>query len=405
MRQNLRWFLLPIVVSIATLPVNADNNTPIHLSEQHKRFSIGHSERREESNRLNLSLGVRKIPSDSFKVRGSNLLPQKESCFSRLTAHSTVVQQLNAIVQLKGLNFPIPRIEGQATIPLKRLEGSQVFTVKLTLGNISGDFLLDTGASTTMLSTPMVEQLGLVGEKIESEQLTSAVAGDDCPEMSANVHQLPTITVDGVRVEQLRGLEFTNTLIPDELSGVLGMDFLRHFDLKLNPKTQQLQLLSPSQLNPAETQQAIPLKSRLGVMLAEIEINGQGPFTFMLDTGADTTFISPSLSLSLQLNEASRQEIQVIGFCGIEIAERSTLKQVQVGDFQQNNLEAVILSSPSVLDLLEVDGILGQNFLNHYEQYWRFNLTAESKSGNTNNFEGSLILLPIYQNSQHLTFD
>lgn len=385
-RQNLRWFLLPIVVSIATLPVYADDNTP-----------ICHCEQRRESTKPH--------PQQSYRVRGSGLLPQKQSCYSRLTAHPTVLQQLKAIVQLEGLNFPIPRIRGRATIPLKRLEGSQVFTLELSLGNVSGDFLLDTGASTTLLSTPMVQQLGLVGEKIDSERLNSAVAGDDCPEMSANVHELPTIAVDGVRVEELRGLEFTNTLIPDGLSGVLGMDFLRHFDLKLNPQTQQLKLLPPSQLNSTETLEAIPLKSRLGVMLAEIQINGQGPFTFMLDTGADTIFISPSLANILQLDRASRQDIQVIGFCGVEIAERSTLKQVKMGDTEQTNLEAVILSSPSVLDLLEVDGILGQNFLNRYEQYWRFSSTDNFNADHSNNFEGSLILLPIYQNSQHLTFD
>ncbi len=300
MRQNLQRFLLPIVVSIATSPVSANYNSLNY-----------HFEQREESTRPLVSL--REIKSCS------------------------IVQQLNAIVQLKGLNFPPPQTQGQATIPLKRLEGSQVFTVELNLGNQSGEFLLDTGASTTMLSTPMVERLGLEGgKKVANEQLTSAVAGDDCPEMSATVHQLPTVTVDRVRVEELRGLEFTNTLIPGELSGVLGMDFLRHFDLNLNPKTQQLKLLTPSQLNSAETQQAIPLQSRLGVMLAEIEINGQGPFTFMLDTGADTIFISPSLSLSLQLDQASRQDIQVIGFCGLEMAERSTLKQVKMGDSRTN---------------------------------------------------------------------
>ncbi|ERT06243.1 clan AA aspartic protease, TIGR02281 family protein [Lyngbya aestuarii BL J] len=380
MRQNLQRFLLPIFVSIATLPVSANLNASVFDSEQPQK-----------STQFLVSLPEIIYP-----------LPLGRYHFSYLTTDDSVLQQLNAIVQLKGLDFPPPRTQGQATIPLKQqLEGSQVFTVELTLGNQSGEFLLDTGASTTMLSTPMVERLGLEGEKVANEQLTSAVAGDDCPEMSATVHQLPTLTMDGVRVEELRGLEFTNTLIPGELSGVLGMDFLRHFDLNLNPKTQQLKLLTPSQLNSIQTQQAIPLKSRLGVMLAEIKINGLGPFTFMLDTGADTIFISPSLSLSLQLDQASRQEIQVIGFCGLEMAERSTLKQVKMGDSQQTNLEAVILSSPSVLDLLEVDGILGQNFLNHYEQYWRFNLTDESKSGNANNFEGSLILLPIYQNSQH----
>ncbi|MGB3192294.1 MAG: retropepsin-like aspartic protease, partial [Limnoraphis sp.] len=224
MRQNLQRFLLPIVVSIATSPVSANYNSLNY-----------HFEQREESTRPLVSL--REIKSCS------------------------IVQQLNAIVQLKGLNFPPPQTQGQATIPLKRLEGSQVFTVELNLGNQSGEFLLDTGASTTMLSTPMVERLGLEGgKKVANEQLTSAVAGDDCPEMSATVHQLPTVTIDRVRVEELRGLEFTNTLIPGELSGVLGMDFLRHFDLNLNPKTQQLKLLTPSQLNSAETQQAIPLQ-------------------------------------------------------------------------------------------------------------------------------------------------
>ncbi len=331
-----------------------------------------------------------KLEHQNFQRRGSDLLPDPFSCFSRLMAHSSVVQQLNAIVQLKDLNFPPPRTQGQATIPLKLLEGSQVFTVELTLGNASGEFLVDTGASTTMISTPLVEQLGLEGESIPSEQLTSAVAGDDCPDMSAMVYQLPTITVDQVRVEDLRGLEFKNTQIPDELAGILGMDVLRQFDLILNPQTQQLQLLPPSELPTTEVQQAIPLESRLGVMLAELEINGQGPFIFMLDTGADTIFISPSLANTLQLDQAARQPIQVIGFCGIEMAEYSRVQQVKLQHYQQNNLEVVILSSPSVLDLLEVDGILGQNFLNEYKQHWRFSSLDDSS-----NFNGSLILSPV----------
>ncbi|MEA5539653.1 retropepsin-like aspartic protease [Limnoraphis robusta Tam1] len=391
-RRNLQRFLLPMVVSIIILPIKGQSQPPICNSQQLEDALTG----------LPIPLGSnfpliagefgdrRTSNHQNYQIRGSDLLPENFSCFSRLTAHSSVLQQLNAIVQLKGLNFPPPRTQGQASIPLQHLEGSQVFTLQLTLKDKSGDFLLDTGASTTMISTPMVQQLQLVGEKIANEQLTSAVAGDDCPEMSATVHQLPTITVDGVRVEELRGLEFKNTLIPDELAGVLGMDFLRHFDLNLNPKTQQLKLLPPSQLHSPQIQQAIPLQSRLGVMLAEIEINGQGQFTFMLDTGADTIFISPSLANTLQLDQASRQEIQVIGFCGLEIAERSTLEQVKIQHHQQNNLEAVILSSPSVLDLLEVDGILGQSFLNHYEQYWRFSSTDES-----NNFNGSLMLSPV----------
>ncbi|MEL7036302.1 MAG: retropepsin-like aspartic protease [Cyanobacteria bacterium J06592_8] len=386
-----KWFLLLIVVSLTSFTVYATDS--VAESSQPQEAFLQSLPEYNSNLRDRRSRGTSRsnhTKQTSTTIKGSNALPNIQLCFRCLTAHPSVLQQLNAIVQLKGLNFPPPRTQGQATIPLKRLEASQVFTLKLTVGNTSGEFLFDTGASTTMLSTFIVQQLGLIGEKISSEQLTSAVAGKDCPEMSANVHQLPSIAVDGVRVEQLSGLEFTNTLIPDGLSGVLGMDFLRHFDLKLNPKSQQLQLLAPSQLNVTSTQNAIPLDSRLGVMLAKLEINRQGPFTFMLDTGADTTFISPQLANTLELNQANRQPIQVIGFCGLEMAERSTLEQIKMGEFQQNNLEAVILSSPSVLDLLEVDGILGQNYLNAYQQHWQFNLSEDSDILN-----GSLILSPI----------
>ncbi|VXD23031.1 conserved exported hypothetical protein [Planktothrix serta PCC 8927] len=296
---------------------------------------------------------------------------------------------LNAIVKLQGLNLPPPKTIGQTTIPLQLLEGSQVFTLQLSIGGKSGSFLLDTGASTTMITTALAQQLGLKGEPISNEGLDYAVAGDDCPNMNAILHHLPPLVINQVRVEELQGLEFSTSVIPEDLFGVLGMDFLRNFDVKLNPQTRQLQLLSPSALPPESVAEAIPLKSRLGVMLTTIYINGKGPFTFLLDTGADTIFISKQLANQLQLDVATRQEIQVQGFCGLEDAERSRLEKVSVQGYDQNNLEVVILSSP-VLDLLQIDGIIGQSFLNQYQQYWRFNSPAQS-----GDFQGSLLLVPL----------
>ncbi|NEP40273.1 MAG: clan AA aspartic protease, partial [Okeania sp. SIO2H7] len=120
-----------------------------------------------------------------------------------------------------------------------------------------------------------------------------------------------------------------------------------------------------------------------------VEINGKGPFIFMLDTGAESIFISQKLANQLNISAAERQEIRVQGFCGIEMAEYASLAKVKMGNYQLTNLETVILSSP-VLKLLEVDGILGQNFLNNYQQYWRFN------QKNPENFpaDGSLLLTP-----------
>jgi predicted aspartyl protease len=302
----------------------------------------------------------------------------------------TTDQSLDAIVPLKDLNIPAATVTGETTINLQRLENSRVFTVPLKVGNISGNFLFDTGASTTMISSKLVQQLGLIGKPIKSEQLTSAVAGDDCEDMSAMLHQLPPIQMNQVEVKQLQGLEFTNTIIPQNLSGVLGMDVLKNFDLKINPQTQQLQLLKPAPLPNDQQKNAINLKEKLGVMLASVQINNKGNFTFMLDTGADLIFISQSLAQQLNLDEIGIDPIKIKGFCGLEDAHYSVLERVEINQFKQENLGVVILNSPSVLELLEVDGILGQNFLEFYKQYWRF-----SSDANPDEFSGSLILEPI----------
>ncbi|ABG52966.1 hypothetical protein Tery_3935 [Trichodesmium erythraeum IMS101] len=281
-----------------------------------------------------------------------------------------------AIVQLEGLNLPRPKVTGITTIPLKFLDSGTAFTLTATLGKKSGDFLLDTGASTTMISTKIVKELGLKGEPIPKELLTYAVAGDECPEMKANLHRLPVLKIDDVKVEKLAGLEFTTTIMPGELSGVLGMDILSNFDVEINPKTQELRLLSPTIIPAKNIKDAIPLKSKLGVMLAEVEINGNGPFIFMLDTGAESIFISQKLASQLKITAAERQAVRVQGFCGIEMAELASLAQVKMGNYELRKLETVILSSP-VLELLEVDGILGQNFFNNYQQHWRFDQKNE----------------------------
>ncbi len=297
----------------------------------------------------------------------------------------------HAIVPLKDLNIPPATVTGETRINLQLLENSRVFTIPLKVGNISSNFLLDTGASITMVSSELVQQLGLVGIPIKSEQLTSAVAGDDCEDMSAILHPLPQIKINQVQIQQLQGLEFTNTIIPQNLSGVLGMDVLENFDLKINPQTQQLQLLKPSLLPENQQKNAINLQEKLGVMLASIKINNQDNITFMLDTGADLIFISQQLAKQLNLDKTEINPIQVQGFCGLEDANYSVLEQVEINQFKQENLGVVILNSPSVLDLLGVDGILGQNFFQFYQQHWRFH----SKS-NSDKLEGSLILEPIH---------
>jgi len=292
---------------------------------------------------------------------------------------------VSAIVQLQGLTVPVPRFSGSARLSLSSLPGTSVYTVNAQLQGVPTRWLVDTGASTSMIATPVVEALGLTGQPISNQRLSFAVAGNDCPNMNATLHRLPLLELDKLQVKGLHSLQFANTVIPAELSGVLGMDVLRQFDLYLHPGKSTLSLLPPTSLPTDAIAAAVPLEQKLGVMVAQLQINGQGPFRVLLDTAADSTFISEQVAAKLKLDPGSLSSIQIQGFCGLENALRSQLDSVTLHQHQRHNLDVIVLSS-SILKVLKVDGILGQNFLRHYQQYWRFNAGTA---------EGSLLLVPL----------
>ncbi|NJK30841.1 MAG: clan AA aspartic protease [Acaryochloris sp. RU_4_1] len=326
------------------------------------------------------------LSPSSYQIQSDLLLERSQDNPSFAPLAST--EGLRAIVQVKGLKIPPPQTQGSAALPLSVLPDTHVYTLQAQLQQLPTRWLVDTGASTSMVTTAVVEALQLRGQPIPNQRLAFAVAGNDCANMNALLHQLPPLHFQQARVQGLQGLQFTSTVIPAGVSGVLGMDVLSQFDLHLHPGQSKLRLLPPTPLPADQIAQAIPLQKKLGVMVAQLSINGQGSFRVLLDTAADNTFISEQVAAQLQLDPASRQPIQIRGFCGLEDAARSHLDSVKLHHHQRRNLQVIILSS-SILKVLKVDGILGQNFLRHYQQYWRFNSTSTQGTG------GSLVLVPL----------
>jgi predicted aspartyl protease len=295
-------------------------------------------------------------------------------------------ERLTAMVRASGITLPKPSGQGQAAIQLQRLAGSQVFTLPVTIGGQSQTFLFDTGASNSIVDSQIAKQLGLAGTPIPKELLQYMVVGKNCSEVNATLHSLPALAVEAAKVEGINGMGLPRTAIIGNLSGVLGLDFLSNFDVVVNPKTLQLKLLPPS----SPTTNAIPLKGKLGLMTVQVQINGQGPFTFLVDSGAEVMVVSQDLAKRLSLDVTKAPEIDVRGFCGLEKGKQIQLAQVSLQQHQSTNLKAVILG-PGVLNVLGVDGVVGQNFLNQYQQHWRFGQRNELGFSE----EGSLVLSPL----------
>jgi predicted aspartyl protease len=315
-----------------------------------------------------------------------SILTSLGGSFEKTIARPNSNAVTHAVVQLQGLDVPVPKVKGAATVPLKVLDKSQVYSATVMVGKLPRQFLVDTGASTTLLSAELVTTLKLPpGRVVPSDRLASAVAGKECASMKATLHELPLLTFQGLEIQGVNGLRFETAAVPDGLSGVMGMDILHLFDLNIKPKAKTLEFAAPSVLPASDAAKAIPLQKKLGVFLAKLTLNGQGPFTMLLDTGADSTFISGAIAQ--RLNLSNRQPAQILGFCGLEPAEKSQLASVKLKQYEQKKLETIIVSSP-ILKLLGVDGILGQNFLSNYQQQWRF--TPSTINGTK--ADGSLLL-------------
>jgi len=279
--------------------------------------------------------------------------------------------RLVSLLQVLGVSVPLPQSTGTGKVPLTHPPDSQVFTLPVTVQSrqksVQQNFLLDTGASATIIGDPVLQQLGLRGTPIPSKLLTYSVVGDDCDRVRVSVLPLPTLKVDRATVKNISGMGLNP--VPAQLAGVLGMDFLSNYNMYLHPQQKLLQL--SERRSPPPDPDLLPLTGKLGVMLTPARINDRSPSPFLLDTGADVMVIGESYAKQLGIDLKGAPEIEVMGFCGRETAKRVTLASVQVGSHRLTNLHAVVIQG-KVLNLLGVKGLIGQNFLNRYEQHWYF---------------------------------
>jgi predicted aspartyl protease len=95
---------------------------------------------------------------------------------------------------------------------------------------------------------------------------------------------------------------------------------------------------------------------QIGRILAEVMLNGQGPFRFVIDTGASHCTISPATAEALGLSPTADSTIVVHGITGTEALPAVPIKRLQAGDLVLENIRVPVVSAPM---LAGTDGILG----------------------------------------------
>ena len=88
-----------------------------------------------------------------------------------------------------------------------------------------------------------------------------------------------------------------------------------------------------------------------------VSINGQGPYEFVIDTGANRTVIATELAQALNLPAAGRAEVH--GIAGIENSSTVLIDRLDVGRVNSRRLRAPMLTRAR----LGADGLLGVDVL------------------------------------------
>lgn len=262
-------------------------------------------------------------------------------------------------------------------------------------------FVIDTGASLSVISDKAAEKLGI--KAIARGGHARAVGGSG--EFGIVYGLLDSVGIGDAKIDLVPAYirtVHTPSEAPEveRADGYIGLSVLSNFAVTIDYKEKKL-ILDRTQIKEGEptTQPAppvitdtinVPLRSTSGGLAsAEGLLEGhEKPFNFIIDTGASTTVISKSAVKRFSLEKLKLKDLifQVVGAAGIEKdVEALGLATLTVNNLRQRNARALILNLDPVNETsgFEQHGILGGDFLRHFlvqldlRQY-KFHLTPQS---------------------------
>jgi predicted aspartyl protease len=99
--------------------------------------------------------------------------------------------------------------------------------------------------------------------------------------------------------------------------------------------------------------------------VAAVKVNGAGPYDFMVDTGATVCVVDTALFHELGLR--AEGTLEVVSSSGASQQTRSVVREIALDGLSVVNVAVVSMQSPMAPYSHAVRGILGENFLRHFD--------------------------------------
>jgi predicted aspartyl protease len=259
-----------------------------------------------------------------------------------------------------------------ATVHFRLAGGAQPLILVPVEVNEQGpfDFILDTGAGTSLLSTELAEKVKvtILGSK-QGQSAGGAVSVSlaKVDSLSVGEARLPDVDVGIVDLEHI------GATVGAKIDGDLGYNFLKYFRVSIDYEKCQLRFDDPRRTDVfhrgGQTEVALRLANPAKpLILVDVHANRKGPFQFAIDTGTSTTAITPELAKKLGVKGSPVGQGTT---AGAHVAVTAgVLDSFMVGGAKIDGMSVVIADFFAPLSEAvgaKLDGIVGYNFLRNYK--------------------------------------
>lgn len=265
-------------------------------------------------------------------------------------------------------------IHAQSEIKV-RLVHDTVVVVSL-MANDQGpfDFVLDTGTDTTAVDPSVARQLSLVSkDRIELATMNGV--------QTLNRSFLRTLAVGSAHVENVEVLvqdlaEFRK--LDSHIQGVVGQNFLAHFNYLLDYKKHSLRIEAAQEVQDGLDGEQIPMERRENMMIVTSEAQwfGRAKLRLLLDSGANVVVLTRRPSQALDRStQQNWLEVTASGETGMQMGRVHSLL---VGAQQLHDLPVALPASRAsdaerVEDGLLPTALFRTLYVNNSEGFVEFN--------------------------------
>jgi predicted aspartyl protease len=231
------------------------------------------------------------------------------------------------------------------------------------------DFIFDTGAGTSLLSTELAQRLQL---KVIGSKNGQSAGG----KVSVSLAKVDSFAVGEAKLDDVDvgivDLGHIGKTVGANIDGDLGYNFLKHFRVAIDYRDCEIRLDDPKRVesfgNFAQTEVPIRLAGPAKpLILVDVHANGRGPYQFAIDTGTSTTAISPEVAAEIGV-ASSPVGAATTGGAHVDVTA-GHLTSFQVGGAKIDNMAVVVADFFSMLSQAvgtKLDGIVGYNFLRNF---------------------------------------